>query len=90
MHYNAYFPGHASRDAGAALRGWRRIRRQDPGDRRTAGEDISVFLALGSRAELDERKRMGIKVILFLLQLLACSTSSSGVFGPRSTLNGPQ
>lgn len=69
MNYNAYFPGHLiamppplAEDGVEFADGTKATVEQQ-------ARDVSTFLAWAAEPELEERKRMGIKVILFLLIL---------------------
>ena len=85
MNYNAYFAGNLIAmppplsDEGV-----------DYSDKTKAtvaqqAEDVVTFLSWAAEPELEERKRMGVKVILFLLLLTGCSMSSNAVSGRMST-----
>lgn len=69
MNYNAYFPGRQiamplplSEDAVAFADG-------TPATVEQMARDVTGFLAWASEPEMEERKRMGVKAILFLLVL---------------------
>ncbi|WP_169543072.1 cytochrome c1 [Sneathiella aquimaris] len=69
MHYNAYFPNHQiampspiSEDAVEYSDG-------TPATVEQMSKDVTVFLAWAAEPKLEERKNMGLKVILFLLLL---------------------
>ena len=69
MNYNEYFAGNMI--AMAAPLSEEAVEYAD-GTKATVeqmSEDVSVFLSWAAEPELEERKRMGIKVILFLLVL---------------------
>lgn len=69
MHYNEYFPGHLI--AMAAPLAEDGIEYAD-GTKATVeqqSKDVTTFLAWAAEPELEVRKRMGVKVILFLLLL---------------------
>ncbi len=69
MHYNEYFPGHnIAMPAPLAEDG---VEYAD-GTKATVeqmSQDVTTFLAWASEPELEERKRIGVKTILFLLLL---------------------
>ena len=71
MQYNAYFPGNQiamapplADDAVEYADGTKATAQQ-------LAEDVTVFLAWAAEPEMEERKRMGIKVLLFLIVLTA-------------------
>ena len=71
MNYNAYFPGHQiamppplSADAVEYADGTKATVDQ-------MAEDVSTFLTWVSEPELEQRKNLGIKVLLFLVVLTA-------------------
>ena len=71
MQYNVYFPG--NQIAMAPPLADDAVEYAD-GIKATAGqlaEDVTTFLAWAAEPELEERKRMGIKVLLFLIVLTA-------------------
>ena len=69
MHYNEYFPGHniamppPLADEGVEYADGTKATIQQQ------AQDVTTFLAWTSEPELETRKRMGVKVILFLLLL---------------------
>ncbi len=75
-HWNAYFPGHAismappiDDDAVEYADGTKATKEQ-------IARDISTFLAWASEPELEERKQMGLKAILFLIVLLGLAIAA--------------
>lgn len=69
MHYNAYFPGHNIAMAAPLSDGG--VEYPD-GTKATApqmAKDVATFLAWTAEPELEARKRMGLRVLLFLLVL---------------------
>ena len=71
MYYNSYFPGNQiamapplADDAVEYADGTKATAQQ-------LAEDVTVFLAWAAEPELEERKRLGIKVLLFLIVLTA-------------------
>ncbi len=69
MHYNEYFPGHMIAMPAPIAEDGVEYADKTKATVEQQAKDVSVFLAWASEPELEERKRMGIKVILFLLLL---------------------
>ena len=69
MNYNLYFPGHQIAMPPPLSEG--QVEYAD-GTKATVDQmsrDVVTFLAWASEPKLEERKRMGVKVLLFLLLL---------------------
>lgn len=67
MYYNAYFPGHLIAMPPPLVEGAVEYPEHLPGTVDQMARDLTVFLAWAAEPELEERKRMGVKVLLFLL-----------------------
>ncbi|MFM9940190.1 MAG: cytochrome c1 [Hyphomicrobiaceae bacterium] len=68
MHYNKAFPGYQIAMAKPLQDG--QVKYQDPATPRTVAqyaEDVTAFLAWAGDPKLEERKSMGLKVLLYLL-----------------------
>lgn len=71
MHYNLYFPGHQIAMAPPLSEG--QVTYAD-GTKATVAQmahDVTTFLAWAAEPEMEERRRMGVKVILFLMVFAA-------------------
>lgn len=68
-HYNHYFPGHAIGMAPPLSDGKMEGEYKDGADTslRASARDVAQFLTWAAEPELEARKRMGVKVMLFLL-----------------------
>jgi cytochrome c1 len=69
MNYNQYFSGNMIAMAPPLAEGGVEYADGTKASVEQMSEDVTVFLAWAAEPELEERKRMGIKVILFLLVL---------------------
>ena len=84
MYYNEYFPGHQIAMP-PPLDADDQVKYAD-GTTATIAQmahDVVTFLTWAAEPNLDERHRMGVKVILFLLVPPGCSTRRSARSGPR-------
>ena len=71
QYYNAYFPGHAISMPPPLFDGAVEYADGTPATMDQMAHDVTTFLAWTAQPELEERKRMGVKVILFLIVLTA-------------------
>lgn len=69
MYYNAYFPGHQIAMPPPLFDDLIEYEDGTAASVEQMAEDLTVFLAWTASPELEERKRMGLKVMLFLLVL---------------------
>ena len=69
MSYNEYFPGNMIAMANPLFEDGVEYADGTKATVEQMAEDVTVFLAWAAEPELEERKRMGIKVILYLLVL---------------------
>ena len=69
MYYNAYFPGHQIAMAPPLDDGMVEYADGTEPTLAEAAHDVSAFLAWAAEPALEERKRLGVKVMLFLLVL---------------------
>lgn len=69
MHYNEYFPGHLVAMAPPLFDDGVEYSDKTKATIKQQSEDVVTFLTWAAQPELEERKRTGIKVILFLLLL---------------------
>lgn len=67
MYYNAYFPGHQIAMAPPLMDGVVTYADGTPATLHQLAEDVTYFLTWAAEPNLEARKRMGMKVILFLL-----------------------
>ena len=66
MHYNAYFPGHQIAMAKPLNEGQVEFADQTPATVENMSRDVATFLQWAAEPELEERRSMGIKIIVFL------------------------
>jgi ubiquinol-cytochrome c reductase cytochrome c1 subunit len=71
MNYNTYFPGHQIAMAPPLEDEMVEYADGTPATLQQHARDISTFLAWTASPEMDERKSLGIKTILFLIVLTA-------------------
>jgi ubiquinol-cytochrome c reductase cytochrome c1 subunit len=71
MYYNAYFAGHQIAMPPPLSEGVVEYTDGTEGTLEQYAHDITTFLAWTSYPELEDRKRLGVKVILFLIALTA-------------------
>lgn len=69
MNYNKYFPGHQIAMAQPLNDNQVTYSDGTPANIDQMAKDVTTFLAWAAEPELEQRKRTGIKVILFLLVL---------------------
>ncbi|HLW28340.1 MAG TPA: cytochrome c1 [Kiloniellales bacterium] len=67
MYYNAYFPGHQIAMAPPLMEGAISYADGTPATTQQMAEDVTYFLTWAAEPNLEARKQMGMKVILFLL-----------------------
>ncbi|HLS69747.1 MAG TPA: cytochrome c1 [Kiloniellales bacterium] len=67
MYYNAYFPGHQIAMAPPLMEGVVSYADGTPATTEQMAEDLTYFLTWAAEPNLEARKQMGMKVILFLL-----------------------
>ncbi len=67
MNYNAYFPGHMIAMAAPLSEGAVTFADNTPATVPQVAKDLTTFLTWAAEPEMEERKRLGVKVILFLL-----------------------
>ena len=67
MNYNAYFPGHQIAMAPPISDELVEFADGTPGTTEQIASDVTTFLAWAAEPEMEERKRLGIKVIIFLI-----------------------
>ncbi|MEQ8665700.1 MAG: cytochrome c1 [Rhodospirillales bacterium] len=67
MSYNAYFPGHQIAMAAPIYEDGVEYADGTPATVEQIASDVTTFLAWAAEPELEERKRLGIKVIIFLI-----------------------
>jgi len=70
LHYNPYFPGGSIAMAQALYDGVVKYDDGTPATQSQMAKDVSVFLAWASEPEHDERKRVGIKIMIITGTLL--------------------
>ncbi|WP_420548912.1 cytochrome c1 [Curvivirga sp.] len=75
-YWNAYFPGHAISMAPPLSEDAVEYADGTPATVEQMSRDISTFLAWASEPELEQRKSMGLMVILFLVVLLGLSIAA--------------
>ena len=71
MNYNAYFPGHQIAMPPPLSEGAVEYADGTKASVDQMAEDVSTFLTWASEPEMDQRKNLGIKVLLFLVVLTA-------------------
>jgi ubiquinol-cytochrome c reductase cytochrome c1 subunit len=69
MHYNAYFPGHWIAMARPLHDDQVEYADGTPATTEQMARDVTTFLAWAAEPELEERRAMGVRVILFLIVL---------------------
>ncbi len=69
MNYNKYFPGHQIAMAPPISEGVVEYEDGTVASAEQVAKDVTAFLAWAAEPEMEERKRLGVKVILFLLVL---------------------
>ncbi|WP_366653476.1 cytochrome c1 [Fodinicurvata sp. EGI_FJ10296] len=67
QYYNRYFPGHLLAMPDMLSDGGVEYARSGPASVDQQAHDVSVFLAWASEPHMEDRKRMGAKVLLFLV-----------------------
>ena len=67
MNYNEYFPGHMIAMAAPLAEGSVTYADNTPSTVPQLAKDVTTFLTWAAEPEMEERKRLGVKVILFLL-----------------------
>ena len=71
MNYNAYFPGHQIAMVAPLAEGAVEYADGTKATIEQMSRDVSTFLTWAAEPEMEERKRMGVKVLLFLIVLTA-------------------
>ncbi len=71
MYYNAYFPGHQIAMPPPLMEGIVEYADGTEGTLEQYARDVTTFLSWASYPELEDRKRLGVKVILFLIGFTA-------------------
>ncbi len=71
MYYNAYFPGHQIAMPPPLMEGIVEYADGTEGTVEQYARDITTFLTWTAHPELEDRKRLGVKVILFLIGFTA-------------------
>jgi cytochrome c1 len=71
MNYNEYFPGHQIAMAAPLAEGSVEYTDGSQATIPQMAHDVSTFLTWAAEPEMEERKRMGVKVLLFLIVLTA-------------------
>jgi ubiquinol-cytochrome c reductase cytochrome c1 subunit len=66
MHYNTYFPGHQIAMAAPLNEGVVTFHDNTPATVEQMAHDVSTFLAWAAEPELEERRAMGVRIVLFL------------------------
>lgn len=69
MYYNAYFPGHQIAMPPPLSEGGVTFEDGTPATVEQMARDVTTFLAWAASPELEARKRMGLKVLIFLVVL---------------------
>ena len=67
MSYNGYFPGGPGRHATAPVRGRVTYADGTPATVEQQARDVTAFLAWASEPNMEERKRMGVMTMIFLV-----------------------
>ena len=69
MHYNKYFPGHQIAMASPLMEGVVTYQDGTPATQEQMANDVVTFLAWAAEPEAEARKRMGLKVMIFLVPM---------------------
>ena len=69
MHWNKYYPGHQIAMAAPLTEGIIDYADGTEASVEQMSKDVATFLAWASEPHQDERKRMGLRVLLFLIVL---------------------
>jgi cytochrome c1 len=69
MYYNPYFPGHQIAMASPLMEGVVTYQDGTPATQEQMANDVVTFLAWAAEPEAEARKRMGLKVMIFLVPM---------------------